>query len=467
MKELKKYFKNYFSKIFIFFILVLFALFLSADTNEYYTFFKLDNGLEVYMVKRTKVPLATLYLAFRAGSFRETKDYDGLTHLFEHMFFKANKNMKTAVDYYETLNRTGIEYNGYTSQEGVVYHFTFPKDNLEDAAKIMFDSIVHTALDPIELEKEREVVLEEYARVYSNRVSYLYQYLMYKEIFGEHLSRKSVIGNYDIIKTATVEKMKYIKDTFFIPNNAALFIVGDIDLEKTEKFIRELFSKWPKGKDLSDEDFVIKDLPKDRFVFYHRFDKENINIYVLRSGPSLRDERTRDISNFAGDLYHYAMSMKGSKFYNAIKRYTDSFSFYLSWKNYYGDIEFYTNKVKAEDIKAFYKTFRTELNKSSENGYITKEEFEKAKDYYIKQSSVSYKYEGKTINTIADFLSRYWNKNWLDLVLFGKEKEYYEKVTYEDLLNYAKNYIVNKAFVFGILIDDKIREENNLDELNN
>jgi len=42
--------------------------------------------------------------------------------------------------------------------------------------------------------------------------------------------------------------MKYIKDTFFIPNNAALFIVGDIDLEKTEKFIRELFQNGQKEK---------------------------------------------------------------------------------------------------------------------------------------------------------------------------------------------------------------------------
>lgn len=461
-----KRFKSTYNILSLITLFIILLSFLSADTNEYYTFFKLDNGLEVYLVKRTKIPLVASYLAFKAGAFRETKDYDGLSHLFEHMFFKANLKMKSAVDYYEYMNRTGITYNGWTSQEEVVYYFISPKENLKDSLLLMHNSIVHTALDEEELKKEREVVLEEYQRVFSNRVSYLYQDLMFKELYKDNVSRKSVIGNYDIIKTATVEKMKYIKETFFIPNNAALILVGDIDIDNTINLVKEIFSDWKKGKDLKDEDFVLEPLPSDKFVFNHRFDKENIDIFMLGVGPSLRDEKIRDIVNFAGDIYHYALSLKSSKFYNAIKSYTDSYSFSLAWNAYYGDIEFYTNKVKAENIVDFYKIFRRELDKSGDNGYITQEEFEKAKKYYIDASSRKINWDNYTIEGIANFLSKYWAKSWLDLILFGKEKENYEKVTYNDVLEYAKRYIVKKGFVWGILIDDKLRDQYNLQSLN-
>ncbi|MCX8058625.1 MAG: insulinase family protein [Spirochaetes bacterium] len=455
-----------FKTFIVFIIFSLLFLFLAADTNEYYTYTKLSNGLELYLVKRTKIPLVAFYLAFKTGAYRETPEYDGLTHLFEHMFFKANKTMKTAVDYYEFMNRTGITYNGWTSQEEVVYYFICPKDNIRDAADLMYNSIVNTALDEEELKKEREVVLEEYARVYSSRVNYLFQYLMFKELYKDNLSRKSVIGNYDMIKTATVDKMKKLKETFFIPNNGALIIVGDIDIDKTISMIDEIFSKWNRGPEIKEENFILNPLPEDRFVFNHRFDKENIDIYMLGVGPSLRGEGNRDITNFAGDIYHYALSLKNSKFTRALSSYTDSFNFYLQWNAYYGDIEFYTKSVKGENIIDFYKTFRRELDKSADPGYITEEEFDKAKKYYVDSSSKKINWDNYTLEGIANILSKYWAKNWLDLILFQKEKEYYEKVKYQDVLEYAKRYIVKKGFVWGILIDEKLAEQYNLKSLN-
>src|SRR5579871_3619193 len=81
-------------------------------SNIFFT--KLDNGLQVLVLEDASVPLATVEIAVHNGSFTEDTAYNGLSHLYEHMFFKANKDIPSQEKYLDRIHELGIEFNGTT-----------------------------------------------------------------------------------------------------------------------------------------------------------------------------------------------------------------------------------------------------------------------------------------------------------------------------------------------------------------
>jgi zinc protease len=82
------------------------------------------------VVEDNSVPLATIMITTKNGSYTETPKFNGLSHLYEHMFFKANKDYKNQEDYLDRVSELGMQFNGSTTYENVNYYFTLPKFNL-------------------------------------------------------------------------------------------------------------------------------------------------------------------------------------------------------------------------------------------------------------------------------------------------------------------------------------------------
>src|SRR6267142_3889737 len=101
----------------------------------------LANGLEVIVLEDHSIPLVTCELAVRNGSFTEPPELNGLSHLFEHMFFKANRASVTGESYLNTIDQLGIIYNGQTQEELVNYYFTTTSPNLAIAMRFMRDAV--------------------------------------------------------------------------------------------------------------------------------------------------------------------------------------------------------------------------------------------------------------------------------------------------------------------------------------
>src|ERR671918_1582966 len=98
---------------------------------------KLDNGLEVVVIENHRVPLATIEIAVKNGAYTEGPEYSGLSHLFEHMFFKANKDYPDQEKFIRRTEELGAIWNGTTGYERVNYFFTFDKDSLEAGLRFM------------------------------------------------------------------------------------------------------------------------------------------------------------------------------------------------------------------------------------------------------------------------------------------------------------------------------------------
>ena len=84
---------------------------------------KLDNGLEVVVIENRRVPLVTIEMAVKNGAYTEGPEYSGLSHLFEHMFFKANKDYPDQATFIKRTEELGMIWNGTTGTERVNYFF--------------------------------------------------------------------------------------------------------------------------------------------------------------------------------------------------------------------------------------------------------------------------------------------------------------------------------------------------------
>lgn len=124
--------------------------------NWYFT--TLDNGLQLLVIEDNSVPLVTIEIAVHNGAFTEDSNYNGLSHLYEHMFFKANKDIPSQEAYLARLSELGITLgpsaNGTTGDERVNYFITLNSSKLEDGLRFMNSAIRYPLFLPEEMKKK-------------------------------------------------------------------------------------------------------------------------------------------------------------------------------------------------------------------------------------------------------------------------------------------------------------------------
>src|ERR1700722_2267440 len=144
------------------------ASFAQPRLPEHYYWEKLPNGLEIVVIENDKVPLATIEIAVKNGAFTEDSNYNGLSHLFEHMFFKANQDYPDQEKFLKRAQELGAIWNGTTGGERVNYFFTFDKDSLKAGLKFLNAAIRFPVYHEEDMKKERVVVDGEFQRAESD-----------------------------------------------------------------------------------------------------------------------------------------------------------------------------------------------------------------------------------------------------------------------------------------------------------
>jgi len=212
---------------------------------------KFPNGLRYY-IRANKKPekRAELRLVIKAGSILEDDDQQGLAHLVEHMAFNGTKHFpkNELVSFIESLGmRFGADINAYTSFDETVYILTVPTDKPEtmDRALLILEDWAHNiSFDPVETEKERGVVMEEWrlGRGAGRR--------MLDKIFpiilkGSRYAERLPIGKPEIIQGGKPERLKQFYADWYRPDLMAVVAVGDFDKAPIEKMITSHFASIP------------------------------------------------------------------------------------------------------------------------------------------------------------------------------------------------------------------------------
>jgi zinc protease len=411
----------------------------------------LDNGLEVIVVENHSVPLVTVELDVKNGSYTESPEYDGLSHLYEHMFFKANAKIPSQEAYMERLRELGATFNGTTSEERVNYFITFPKDSLEQGLVFMYDAATSPLFLEQELINERPVVTGEYDRGEANPFFHLNRAVSEK-VWWKYYSRKNVIGDREVILTTTPEKMQTIQHRFYIPNNSALLLAGDITPEEGFALAEKIFSDWERGPNPFDEYIVPEHppIPEKEVVIVEKPVSAVTMMYEWQ-GPSVGKDPK---STYAADVLSFILGQQTSKFQKDLVEsglaLGVNFGYYTL--NHTGPITLFA-QTTPEKFDACQKALFEELEKMTDPNYFTDEQLENAKTIL----ATNEQYARETASQFVHTVGFWWAVAGLDYYLNYIEN--LNKVTREDIKNYLETYVVNKNYVLGVLTSPENAEK--------
>ncbi|MDY7000772.1 MAG: insulinase family protein, partial [Thermodesulfobacteriota bacterium] len=187
----------------------------------------LSNGLQVLIQPDTRFPLVSLRLYVRAGSAYETKDMSGISHFLEHMVFKGTAKRppgKVAED----IESAGGYLNASTSFDYTVYVVDLPLEHWTLGLDVIRDMIFNAALDPEELEREKEVVLAELERGEDSPTSRLFKSTQ-ALVWPDTAYGRPIIGYRETVRPFTREHiLNYIAE-FYQPQSMLLVVCGDVD----------------------------------------------------------------------------------------------------------------------------------------------------------------------------------------------------------------------------------------------
>lgn len=210
---------------------------------------KLANGL-TYYVRHNEHPKgqANFYIAQKVGSVLEEDDQRGLAHFLEHMCFNGTKNFpdNQVIRYLETIGvKFGAQLNAYTSVDQTVYNInnvpTGREATIDSVLLILHDWSHDLTLDPKEIDKERGVIHEEW-RMRSSATMRIFERQLPKLMSNSRPGNRLPIGTMEVVDNFKPEALRAYYEKWYRPDQQAIIVVGDLDVDRTEQQIKDLFS---------------------------------------------------------------------------------------------------------------------------------------------------------------------------------------------------------------------------------
>ncbi len=210
--------------------------------------YRLPNGLEVIIAPDPSVPIVAVNIWYHVGSGYEVPGRSGFAHLFEHMVFQGSKHVGDD-RHFEILKKSGAEsVNGTTSPDHTNYFEVVPSNQLETALWLESDRMGYLLekLTKQSLDNQIEVVRNERRQNYDNRPYGKALFALYGALYPEgHPYRYLTIGRHEDLATASVEDVKGFFKTWYVPANATLTLVGDVELARGKELVQKWFGSFP------------------------------------------------------------------------------------------------------------------------------------------------------------------------------------------------------------------------------
>ncbi|MDQ2908401.1 MAG: insulinase family protein, partial [Candidatus Eremiobacteraeota bacterium] len=215
-----------------------------ARTQE----FRLDNGLDVVIVPYAAAPVATLMVLYHVGARNEAVGYTGSSHLLEHMLFKGTQTNNRAVGraFADIMNEIGASKNATTWLDRTNYFETVPVEFLPLAIELEADRMRSALIADADRRSEMTVVRNELERSDNNAARVLSSALV-ATAFREHPYHHPTIGWRDDVEGVSTERLRELYDMYYHPNNATVFVVGDVAVARTLELIERSFGSLARG----------------------------------------------------------------------------------------------------------------------------------------------------------------------------------------------------------------------------
>ena len=374
---------------------------------------KLENGL-TYFIRHNDKPAqrAEFYLASDVGAFQEEDHQDGLAHFLEHMCFNGTKNFpeKAMLNWLQSIGAEfGRNINASTGFEQTQYmlnNIPISRESIIDSCLLVLHDWSHfVTCDPAEIDAERGVILEERRtrrnagwRMFEKSLPYYYGDTPY--------ARRTLIGSEEQLKTFVPESLTSFYHTWYRPDMQAVVVVGDVDVDKVEAKIKDIFSDIPAAENPKEK--ILYALPENAepvIAIITDPEATSSSIEVLwKSEPLPKEMANTDIAFMTDLVKSYIGLIMSERFNDIVARPDAPFlgaSFYIgrlcrSTEAAMGNVGF-----RDGDAVSAFTAFMTELEKMKKFGF-TDGEVQRAKEKIL--SSFEKAAEAAPTRKNADFV---------------------------------------------------------------
>ena len=425
---------------------------------------KLPNGL-TYYIRYNNYPKgqADFFIAQKVGSILEEDNQRGLAHFLEHMCFNGTKNFpeNKVVSWLESVGvKFGYNLNAYTSIDETVYNISSvptDRESVQDSCLlILHDWANDLLLDGEEIDKERGVIHQEWRRSMVGQMRILENLLpvMYQ---GNRYGYRLPIGTMEVVDNFPYKALRDYYETWYRPDQQGIIVVGDVDVDRIEAKIKEMFSPIEMPANAPERVYYPVDDNKGT-IYAIGNDKEQNNAVVelmfkQEAMPdSLKPTMASMIQNYVTDMI---VSMLNTRLTDIQSKPDAPFAMAdASYGNFFlaktKDALSLSGIAKENDIKPVLESVYREALRVQRGGF-TATEYDRARSEYLSRLETAYKNRNQQESTR---LAREYVRNFIDNEpIPGVEWEY---STMSMIVNQIPVEAINMAVSQMITADNRV-----------
>ena len=395
-----------------------------------------NSGIEVIFDRLESISTCSVGVFVKTGSRDESDTEEGISHVLEHMIFKGTP-VRNYFEISEEIDYLGANVNAHTTKEETVFYINALTQFLGKSVDILFDIVTNSTIDEKELEKEKDVIVEE-IKMYKDSPDDLVFEMNYADsINGQY--GKPIIGTEASVKGFTADEIrKYYKERY-TKDNILVVVSGSFDkneiIQKIDQYFSKLGDKKIDRRDKIDFSFnagkkiVSKDINQVNICISHQSEDYNSKNKIY----------TDILANIIGG------SMSSRLFQEIREKNGLAYSVY-TYNQYYlsGGLTSTYIGTNLENYEKAIEITLSEFKKLRENG-VTEDELQKAKNKYMSRIAFAMENPRSRMGILGNY---YIRKN--EILDAEKIKNEVNSVKLEDMNNFAKTgYLTENITVLG------------------
>lgn len=330
----------------------------------------LGNGVRVVTESMADVQSIAMSFWVGTGSRDEQLQEGGMSHFLEHLLFKGS-DTRSALDIAEAIDHVGGDMNAFTTKECTAFYVRVLAEDAEVALDILCDIMCAPAFDPVEVQAERQVVLEEILMRGDEPADLAHEHLA-EQLFAGHPLAREILGDESRIKTMTGDEIRVFFEHHYRPNNLVFAAAGKLDHDQIAAAVEE---RW-RGRDGGARPVRSAPQPSMGSHFVHRRETDQAHVVIGVPAPSRHDH-----DRYAVSLVDVVLGggMSSRLFQEVRERRGLAYTVYSSFAPYddAGELSVYFGTAPSRVGEAL-QVVRGELGKLRDHG-ITPEELDRAK----------------------------------------------------------------------------------------
>lgn len=257
--------------------------------------FVLDNGLTVLVRVTRTIPKVAVQMWYNVGSKDEKEGEKGIAHLIEHMIFKGTKKLSES-DISLAIHKLSGTLNAFTSYDFTGYKFSMPVHNWKQVLPIIADCMTDAAFKDEHLNSEMKAVIQE-LKMIKDDYSRTLLFDLIKLMFMGHPYHYPLIGYKRDLWTVRGEDLQKFYKKHYLPNNATLVVVGDVQPDEVLELVKQHFGNIKANNDYKKEEFILsEDVVSRSITLYRDIKLPLITIAFKIPGTSTKINHAIDIA---------------------------------------------------------------------------------------------------------------------------------------------------------------------------